>query len=111
MIKKVDVDYYGRPLSIEVGKLAKQADGAALVRYGETVVLVTAVAAKELRRDTDFFPLTAGYPKKTIPTRWPCLGPQSLFRCLPSDSTSWAPVSTADRKMRRRRSIRPRASF
>ena len=48
MIKKVELDFHGRPLSIEVGRLAKQADGAALVQYGETVVLVTAVAAKEL---------------------------------------------------------------
>lgn len=66
MTKTVEVEYYGRPLSIEVGKLAKQADGAALVRYGETVVLVTAVAAKELRLDTDFFPLTVDYQEKTF---------------------------------------------
>ena len=46
MIKKVELDFHGRPLSIEIGKVAKQADGAALVRYGETVVLVTAVADK-----------------------------------------------------------------
>jgi polyribonucleotide nucleotidyltransferase len=66
MMKRVEVEYYGRPLSIEVGKLAKQADGAALVRYGETVVLVTAVAAKEVREDTDFFPLTVDYQEKTF---------------------------------------------
>ncbi len=66
MVKKIEFDYYGRPLSIEVGKLAKQADGSALVRYGETVVLVTAVAAKELRADTDFFPLTVDYQEKTF---------------------------------------------
>ncbi|MFQ5903226.1 MAG: polyribonucleotide nucleotidyltransferase, partial [Candidatus Binatia bacterium] len=66
MVKKVNVEYYGRPLSIEVGRMAKQADGAALVRYGETVVLVTAVAAKELRGDTDFFPLTVDYQEKTF---------------------------------------------
>jgi polyribonucleotide nucleotidyltransferase len=66
MIKKVEVDYHGRPLSIEVGKVAKQADGAALVRYGETVVLVTAVAAKDLKTDTDFFPLTVDYQEKTF---------------------------------------------
>jgi polyribonucleotide nucleotidyltransferase len=66
MIKKVQLDFHGRPLSIEVGKLAKQADGAALVRYGETVVLVTAVAAKELKTDTDFFPLTVDYQEKTF---------------------------------------------
>ncbi|MBI2358167.1 MAG: hypothetical protein HYV04_04550 [Deltaproteobacteria bacterium] len=68
-MKKVEFEYYGRPLSIEVGKLAKQADGSALVRYGETVVLVTAVAAKELRLDTDFFPLTVDYQEP--PERFP----------------------------------------
>jgi polyribonucleotide nucleotidyltransferase len=66
MIKKVELDFHGRPLSIEVGKLAKQADGAALVRYGETVVLVTAVAAKEVKADTDFFPLTVDYQERTF---------------------------------------------
>lgn len=66
MIKKVELDFHGRPLSIEVGRVAKQADGAALVRYGETVVLVTAVAAKELKTDTDFFPLTVDYQEKTF---------------------------------------------
>src|SRR4029434_1183158 len=66
MIKKVEVDFHGRPLSIEVGRMAKQADGAALVRYGETVVLVTAVAAKDLKLDTDFFPLTVHYQEKSF---------------------------------------------
>ena len=66
MIKRVEVDYHGRPLSIEVGKVAKQADGAALVRYGETVVLVTAVAAREARENIDFFPLTVDYQEKTF---------------------------------------------
>ncbi len=66
MIKKVELDFHGRPLSIEVGKVAKQADGAALVCYGETVVLVTAVAAKDLKTDTDFFPLTVDYQEKTF---------------------------------------------
>jgi polyribonucleotide nucleotidyltransferase len=66
MVKKVELEFHGRPLSIEVGKLAKQADGAALVRYGETVVLVTAVAARDLKLDTDFFPLTVDYQEKTF---------------------------------------------
>jgi len=66
MVKKVELDFHGRPLSIDVGRLAKQADGAALVRYGETVVLVTAVAAKDLKLDTDFFPLTVDYLEKTF---------------------------------------------
>jgi polyribonucleotide nucleotidyltransferase len=66
MVKKIAVEFHGRPLSIEVGRMAKQADGAALVRYGETVVLVTAVAAKELKTDTDFFPLTVDYQERTF---------------------------------------------
>jgi polyribonucleotide nucleotidyltransferase len=66
MIKKIELDFHGRPLSIEVGRLAKQADGAALVRYGETVVLATAVAAKDFKLDTDFFPLTVDYQEKTF---------------------------------------------
>ena len=66
MIKKIELDFHGRPLSIEIGRLAKQADGAALVQYGETVVLVTAVAARDLKLDTDFFPLTVDYQEKTF---------------------------------------------
>jgi polyribonucleotide nucleotidyltransferase len=66
MAKKISVDFHGRPLSIEVGRMAKQADGAALVQYGETVVLVTAVAAKEARAEVDFFPLTVDYQEKTF---------------------------------------------
>ena len=66
MVKKIQVDFHGRPLSIEVGRLAKQADGAALVQYGETVVLVTAVAAKEVRAEADFFPLTVDYQERTF---------------------------------------------
>jgi polyribonucleotide nucleotidyltransferase len=66
MSKTVELEFHGRPLSIEVGRLAKQADGAALVRYGETVVLVTAVAAKDLKLDTDFFPLTVDYQERTF---------------------------------------------
>lgn len=53
----------GRPLQIEVGQLAKQANGAVLVRYGDTVVLSAAVASKEAK-DTGFFPLTINYEEK-----------------------------------------------
>lgn len=49
---------------MEVGQVAKQANGAALVRYGETVVLVTATASKEPRLGIDFFPLTVDYEEK-----------------------------------------------
>jgi polyribonucleotide nucleotidyltransferase len=65
-MKKVEIDYHGRRLSIEVGRMAKQANGSALVRYGDTVVLVTATAAKEPREAQDFFPLTVDYQEKTF---------------------------------------------
>ena len=56
-------EWAGRSLTIETGQLAKQANGAVLVRYGDTVVLSTAVASKE-PRDGDFFPLTVNYEEK-----------------------------------------------
>ena len=54
----------GRTFTVETGKMAKQANGAALVRYGETVVLVTATASEEPREGVDFFPLTVDYEEK-----------------------------------------------
>jgi polyribonucleotide nucleotidyltransferase len=62
----VERDFHGRKLSIEVGRLAKQAGGSALVRYGDTVVLVTATANKDAREGIDFFPLTVDYQEKTF---------------------------------------------
>ena len=53
----------GRPLTVEIGQLAKQANGAVLVRYGDTVVLTAAVASKDAM-DVDFFPLTVNYEEK-----------------------------------------------
>lgn len=58
------MDFAGRPLRVEVGKLAKQASGAALVRYGDTAVFVTATGSKEAKEGTDFFPLTVDYEEK-----------------------------------------------
>src|SRR5688572_30418737 len=60
-VHKVSTMVGERELSIEVGKLAKQAHGSVLIRYGDTVVLVTACAAKEPREGLDFFPLTCDY--------------------------------------------------
>jgi polyribonucleotide nucleotidyltransferase len=60
-VHKVSTMIGERELSIEIGKLAKQAHGSAIVRYGETVVLVTACCAKEPREGLDFFPLTVDY--------------------------------------------------
>ncbi|MBR6906850.1 MAG: polyribonucleotide nucleotidyltransferase [Selenomonadaceae bacterium] len=54
----------GRTLTIENGKMAKQANGAVLVRYGDTVVLVAATASAEPREGVDFFPLTVDYEEK-----------------------------------------------
>ncbi|HUI26497.1 MAG TPA: polyribonucleotide nucleotidyltransferase [Candidatus Kryptonia bacterium] len=66
MFRKVEIELAGRPLSIESGRLAKQADGAALVQYGETCVLATAVASRTPREGVDFFPLTCDYQEKTF---------------------------------------------
>ncbi|MEN6389740.1 MAG: polyribonucleotide nucleotidyltransferase [Syntrophomonas sp.] len=63
MVRKYQTEIAGRPLIIEVGQVAKQANGSALVRYGDTVVLVTATAAKA-REGLDFFPLTVDYEEK-----------------------------------------------
>ncbi|KYC59194.1 polyribonucleotide nucleotidyltransferase [Heyndrickxia coagulans] len=57
------IDWAGRPLTVEIGQLAKQANGAALVRYGETAVLSTATASKE-PKNVDFFPLTVNYEER-----------------------------------------------
>jgi len=64
--QRVQVDFNGRPLSIETGRMAKQAGGAALVQFGETVVLVTATASSSPREGIDFFPLTCDYQEKTF---------------------------------------------
>ncbi|MDR1615709.1 MAG: polyribonucleotide nucleotidyltransferase [Syntrophomonadaceae bacterium] len=64
MVHKYSIEIAGRPLTVEVGQLAKQANGAALVRYGDTVVLVTATASKLPREGIDFFPLTVDFEEK-----------------------------------------------
>ena len=65
MQKNIEREWAGRPLSIETDKVAKQADGAVLVQYGETVVLVTAVADREVKEKMDFFPLLVNYVEMT----------------------------------------------
>jgi polyribonucleotide nucleotidyltransferase len=64
-IHKKEITWGGRPLSIETGKIARQSDGAVVVKYGETVVLATVVAAKSVNPAFDFFPLTVHYVEKT----------------------------------------------
>lgn len=64
MHEKFQMDLGGRPLIMEIGKVAKQANGAVWVRYGDTVVLVTATLAKEPREGIDFFPLLVDYEER-----------------------------------------------
>src|SRR3954465_15221364 len=64
-IHSVEIDWGGRPLRLETGKIARQADGAVLATYGETVVLATVVAAKTPREGVAFLPLTVDYQEKT----------------------------------------------
>ncbi|MGL4635570.1 MAG: polyribonucleotide nucleotidyltransferase [Beijerinckiaceae bacterium] len=65
-IQKVSINWGGRPLTLETGRIARQADGAVLATYGETVVLATVVSAKEPKAGIDFFPLTVNYQEKTF---------------------------------------------
>src|SRR6202161_2037530 len=61
-----ELDWGGRKLILETGKMARQADGAVLARYGDTIVLCTAVGVKSSRPGQDFFPLTVNYQEKAF---------------------------------------------
>jgi polyribonucleotide nucleotidyltransferase len=65
-IKRKSIEWGGRKLTLETGRIARQADGAVLATYGETVVLATVVAEKAPRPGLDFFPLTVNYQEKTF---------------------------------------------
>lgn len=65
MIVKKEVEIGGKIFSIEAGRYARQANGAVMVRYGDTMVLVTAVASSEVIENQDFFPLQVEYREKT----------------------------------------------
>lgn len=64
MEQNVQVEFGGRTVTLSTGKMAKQASGAVVVRSGDTMVLVTAVAQKEAKEGQDFFPLTVNYTEK-----------------------------------------------
>jgi len=64
MVNHYETIIGGRTLSLETGQLAEQADGAVLARYGDTVVLATAVASDTPREGVDFFPLTVDYEER-----------------------------------------------
>ncbi|HTW28425.1 MAG TPA: polyribonucleotide nucleotidyltransferase [Acetobacteraceae bacterium] len=61
-----ELDWGGRTLVLETGKIARQADGAVLARYGDTIVLCTAVGVKSAKPGQDFFPLTVNYQEKAF---------------------------------------------
>ena len=65
-IFRKDIDWGGKTISLETGKIARQADGCVLATMGETTVLCTAVAAKKARPGQDFFPLTVNYQEKAF---------------------------------------------
>ncbi|TMB21653.1 MAG: polyribonucleotide nucleotidyltransferase, partial [Deltaproteobacteria bacterium] len=64
--QRVQIEFHGRPLTVETGRMARQAGGAALVQFSESVVLVTATALATAREGIDFFPLTCDYQEKTF---------------------------------------------
>ncbi len=63
-VKKVEIEWGGKTLTLETGRIARQADGAVLATYGETVVLCAVTAAKSVKEGQDFFPLTVHYQEK-----------------------------------------------
>src|SRR5437870_10645502 len=64
--QRVQIEFHGRPLTVETGRMARQAGGAALVQFGESVVLVTPSAITTAREGIDFSPLTCDYQEKTF---------------------------------------------
>ncbi len=65
-VHKQEIEWAGKTLTMETGHIARQADGAVMVTYGETTVLCTAVAQKTPKAGIDFFPLTVNYQEKTF---------------------------------------------
>ncbi|MEC7266896.1 MAG: polyribonucleotide nucleotidyltransferase, partial [Pseudomonadota bacterium] len=63
-ITREEIEWGGRPLVLETGRIARQADGAVLATYGETTVLATVVAERNAKPGLDFFPLTVNYQEK-----------------------------------------------
>ena len=65
--KSYSMELGGRTLTVDIGRVAKQANGAALMHYGDTTVLVTATASKQPREGVDFFPLSIELKRKCMP--------------------------------------------
>ena len=70
-IHKEELEVNGKKLTLETGKVARQADGAIIASLGETVVIVTAVGAKKLNDGQDYFPLSVNYQEKYYAAKIP----------------------------------------
>lgn len=90
-IHSVEIDWGGRPLKLETGKVARQADGAVVATYGETVVLATVVAAKAPREGVDFLPSPSTTKKRpTRPAAFPAA--TSSVKAVRPRRRRWSPV-------------------
>ena len=65
-VAKKEIEVAGKKISLETGKIARQADGAIIATSGETVILATVVGAKKVNPDMDYFPLSVNYQKPYI---------------------------------------------
>jgi ribonuclease PH len=88
MFVREGVSFGGKELTIETGRMAKQADGSVVIRYGDTMVLVTAVASTSVRPGIDFMPLTVDYLEKTSAASWSSTRPSRSVRSRTSTSSS-----------------------
>ena len=86
MYKTFEMELAGRPLKVDVGRVAKQANGAVLMHYGDTTVLCTATASEKPRDGIDFFPLSVEYNERMY-----AVGKENMFfhytRCRRSSFT------------------------
>ena len=83
---RVELDWGGRKLTLETGRVARQADGAVLATYGETTVLAAVVAAKQPKEGIDFLPLTVNYTEN--------ITLQAAFRAATSSVSAGRPKRT-----------------
>ena len=113
-VKKVEMEWGGQTLTLETGRIARQADGAVLATLGETVVLCAVTAAKSVKEGQDFFPLTVHYQEKfsaagRIPggflqARRPCDGERDAD--IASDRPSLSPAVPRRFLQRNQRDLR-----
>ena len=69
-VYKKEIEVAGKKISLETGKIARQADGAIIASSGETVILATVVGAKKVNPDMDYFPWSGNYQEKYYHKKW-----------------------------------------